>query len=173
MAQPPEGEPKAGNHLELLKFLGQSQWKGGSCSANTLSNPTSSSLASCLGHMARVALPRVLWILIPGSGIEPRPLAVKAPSPDHWTAREFPTSNNFWLCTFPLEFSPSRLPSPRGLTQAFTPAGMSFGDRCLRDRALVSLAAEWIPQSKDHSLSLPTNPHIEGASLSSWTIQVV
>ena len=29
-------------------------------------------------------------ILVPQPGIEPRPLAVKAWSPNHWTAREFP-----------------------------------------------------------------------------------
>ena len=29
-------------------------------------------------------------ILVPGPGIEPRPLTMKAWSPDHWTAREFP-----------------------------------------------------------------------------------
>ena len=28
-------------------------------------------------------------ILVPQPGIEPRPLAVKAPGPNHWTAREF------------------------------------------------------------------------------------
>ena len=32
--------------------------------------------------------PRSLWILQPG--IEPRPSAVKVPSPDGWTTREFP-----------------------------------------------------------------------------------
>ena len=29
-------------------------------------------------------------ILLPRPGIEPRATAVKAPSPKHWTAREFP-----------------------------------------------------------------------------------
>ena len=29
-------------------------------------------------------------ILVPQPGIEPRPLAVKVPSPNHWTAREVP-----------------------------------------------------------------------------------
>ena len=29
-------------------------------------------------------------ILVPRPGIEPGPSAVKAPSPNHWTAREFP-----------------------------------------------------------------------------------
>ena len=29
-------------------------------------------------------------ILVPQPGIEPTPLAVKAPSPSHWTAGEFP-----------------------------------------------------------------------------------
>ena len=29
-------------------------------------------------------------ILVPQQGIEPGPLAVKAPSPNHWTARAFP-----------------------------------------------------------------------------------
>ena len=31
-------------------------------------------------------------ILVPQPGIEPRPSAVKAQSPNHWTAREFPTA---------------------------------------------------------------------------------
>ena len=31
-------------------------------------------------------------ILVPQTRIEPRPTAVKAPSPNHWTAREFPIS---------------------------------------------------------------------------------
>ena len=30
-------------------------------------------------------------ILVPGPGIEPAPSAVKAQSPNHWTAREFPS----------------------------------------------------------------------------------
>ena len=29
-------------------------------------------------------------ILVPQPGIEPWPLTVKVPSPNHWTAREFP-----------------------------------------------------------------------------------
>ena len=29
-------------------------------------------------------------ILVPEPGIEPGPTAVKAPSPNHWTAKEFP-----------------------------------------------------------------------------------
>ena len=29
-------------------------------------------------------------ILVPPPGIEPRPTAVKAPSPNHWTTRELP-----------------------------------------------------------------------------------
>ena len=39
-------------------------------------------------------------ILVPRPGIEPRPSAVKAPSPNHWTAGEFPVSFHFlkmWL----------------------------------------------------------------------------
>ena len=32
----------------------------------------------------------VCGILVPRSGIEPGPSAVKAQSPNHWTAREFP-----------------------------------------------------------------------------------
>ena len=31
-------------------------------------------------------------ILVPWPGIEPGPSAVKAPSPNHWTAREFPNN---------------------------------------------------------------------------------
>ena len=31
-------------------------------------------------------------ILVPQPGIEPGPLAVRAPSPNYWTAREFPVS---------------------------------------------------------------------------------
>ena len=34
-------------------------------------------------------------ILIPQSGLEPRATAVKAQSPNHWTAREFPQTNLF------------------------------------------------------------------------------
>ena len=30
-------------------------------------------------------------ILVPQSGTEPRPLAVKAPSPNHWTTKELPS----------------------------------------------------------------------------------
>ena len=30
-------------------------------------------------------------ILVPQSGIEPEPLAVKAQSPNHWATREFPS----------------------------------------------------------------------------------
>ena len=34
-------------------------------------------------------------ILVPQPGIEPMPSAVKAQSPNHWTAREFPVSLYF------------------------------------------------------------------------------
>ena len=37
------------------------------------------------GHTPQLA------ILVPRPGIEPGPLVVKAQSPNHWTAREFPT----------------------------------------------------------------------------------
>ena len=37
----------------------------------------------------------VCRILVPRPGIEPWPLAVKAPSPNHWTAREFPIIKYF------------------------------------------------------------------------------
>ena len=33
-------------------------------------------------------------IVIPWPGIEPRPLAMKAPSPNHWTARKFPVTED-------------------------------------------------------------------------------
>ena len=34
-------------------------------------------------------------ILVPRPGTEPRPVAVKAPSPNHWTAREIPRNCSF------------------------------------------------------------------------------
>ena len=37
-------------------------------------------------------------ILVPQPGIEPRPLAVKVKSPNHWTAREFPQLGNLIPC---------------------------------------------------------------------------
>ena len=40
-----------------------------------------------------LAAPCGLWDLSPRRGIEPRPSAMKAQSPNHWTAREFP---NLW-----------------------------------------------------------------------------
>ena len=36
-------------------------------------------------------------ILVPQPGIKPGPLAVKVPSPNHWAAREFPSSL-FLMC---------------------------------------------------------------------------
>ena len=36
-------------------------------------------------------------ILVPWPGIEPSPSAVKAPSPNHWTAREFPQKTSKYL----------------------------------------------------------------------------
>ena len=39
-------------------------------------------------------------ILVPQPGIEPRPSAVKAQSPNHWTAREFPSFYFFFLNVF-------------------------------------------------------------------------
>ena len=41
----------------------------------------------------------VCGILFPQPGIEPRPLAVKTQSPNHWTAREFPLQL-FLICSF-------------------------------------------------------------------------
>ena len=35
-------------------------------------------------------------ILVPQSGMEPRPPAVEAPSPNHWTAKEFPHIKFFY-----------------------------------------------------------------------------
>ena len=41
-------------------------------------------------------------ILVPHLGVKPGPPAVKAPSPNHWTAREFPAVVIFkQLCFFP------------------------------------------------------------------------
>ena len=39
-------------------------------------------------------------ILVPPPGIEPRPLALKAWSPNHWTAREFPLLISFFKLVF-------------------------------------------------------------------------
>ena len=36
-------------------------------------------------------------ILVPWPGLEPRPTAVKTPSPNHWTARELPPLHHFWM----------------------------------------------------------------------------
>ena len=36
-------------------------------------------------------------ILVPGPGIEPGPSTVRAPSPNHWTAREVP-GLSFFIC---------------------------------------------------------------------------
>ena len=41
-------------------------------------------------------------ILVPLSGIEPGPSAVRAQSPNHWTAREFPIALVFFLKKVPL-----------------------------------------------------------------------
>ena len=38
-------------------------------------------------------------ILVPWPGIESRPLAVGAQSPNHWTTREFPLTDFKKLCT--------------------------------------------------------------------------
>ena len=35
-------------------------------------------------------------ILVPPTGIEPRPWAVKARSPSHWTTREFPAPTSLY-----------------------------------------------------------------------------
>ena len=43
-------------------------------------------------------------ILVPQSGIEPRPLAMCAQSPDRWTTREFPTDHTLKKS----DFSPSK-----------------------------------------------------------------
>ena len=54
-------------------------------------------------------------ILVPRPGIEPVPSAVKALSPNHWTAREFPTS--FFNVIFFLTYSfPSLFPSSINLS---------------------------------------------------------
>ena len=44
-------------------------------------------------------------IFVPQSGIEPRPLAVKVPSPNHWTTREFPQRFHLNLPFFVKTFS--------------------------------------------------------------------
>ena len=46
-------------------------------------------------------------ILVPLPGIEPRPSAVKAQSPNHWTTREFPQPDFKLYRTLNLPFSPS------------------------------------------------------------------
>ena len=45
-------------------------------------------------------------ILVPQPGIEPGPSAVKARSPNHWTAKEFPT----YVCVFYHLFSERKTP---------------------------------------------------------------
>ena len=47
-----------------------------------------------------LAAPVACGILVPRPGIEPRPLAVKAPSPNHQTAREYPTGFLYILCFY-------------------------------------------------------------------------
>ena len=48
-------------------------------------------MAFSLGHFFFFQLPwEACRILVPWPGIEPRPMAVKAPSPNHWISREFP-----------------------------------------------------------------------------------
>ena len=42
--------------------------------------------------------PMACRILVPRSGIEPKPSAVKAQSPNHWTAREFPRLLHVFSC---------------------------------------------------------------------------
>ena len=40
-------------------------------------------------------------ILVPRPGIVPMPPAVEAQSPNHWTAREFPETQYFFLTNLP------------------------------------------------------------------------
>ena len=40
---------------------------------------------------------RVSWILVSPPGAKPASLAVEARSPNHWTTREFPTDNGFFI----------------------------------------------------------------------------
>ena len=49
-------------------------------------------------------LPVARGILVPRPGIDPGPLAVRARSPNHWTAREFPSASFYF---FSLAHDPS------------------------------------------------------------------
>ena len=42
-----------------------------------------------------LATPCGFGILVPPPGIEPRPWAIKVPSPNYWTTREFPSESLF------------------------------------------------------------------------------
>ena len=56
-------------------------------------------------------------ILVPRPGTEPRPSAVKAPSPNHWTAREYPVFSKFMqLCNHHHNPILKHLPHPQKFT---------------------------------------------------------
>ena len=83
-------------------------------------------------------------ILAPWPGIEPGPLAVKAQSSSHWSAREFPT-----ICLFTLSYS------PRGST---VPGGMAIPGWCVEWTEQV---ASPVPSSKDPCTTLFSDRDIQ------------
>ena len=84
-------------------------------------------------------------ILVPWPGIEPGPSAVKAQSPSHWSAREFPT-----ICLFILSCY-----SPRGST---VPGGTAMPGWCVERTAQ---AASPVPSSKDPCTTLSSERNIK------------
>ena len=110
-------------------------------------------------------------ILVPRTGIEPAPLAVRAQSPNHWTAREFPyllficlfvclfvlaasglscgtQDLSFWHASSSLRYSGFSLVVVRGLAScgpwAQLPHGMWDLRSLTRDQTSVPCITRWI-----------------------------
>ena len=76
-------------------------------------------------------VPCNFWILVPWPRTEPRLFALKAPSPDHWTIREFPPILNPYLKT------------DRTVVPACLESQMKMGVHVLNERGLEELDLEW------------------------------
>ena len=113
-------------------------------------------------------------ILVPWSGIEPSPSAIKAQSLNHWTPGEFPHSF-LNLCLyfsfitfahfFPFRKKPIKLNSPRVRQKK------SFFLRFLADQTetqVISVVSAVAARGQCNSLSPPAAEHISSHPPSSW-----
>ena len=83
------------------------------------------------------------------SAIEPMPLALKAGSPNHWTAREFPSSTLFFKLKDASDLGVLTFPFAQLFPHHYLGAGMGLKEQCQAWRPLL-----WVKGAKPAEMAL-------------------